>query len=195
MSSLQNTPTRQPRRRRNPPSRAGVEMADATLIAIREAQILGNLDPHSTDGGRQFLRTETEQLLRNFGPRAREILVARHTPEFGMSAFGRRAIESWSNVPLREVMYAMSTAHPDCLRLFRVFKGRTVEWVGDDSHRAEPKDRGETVTEPSASDPNKVDFDAGAVEDAARELILSELGIVHSSSDSEETTPWRKEHM
>ena len=192
MSSPQNTPTRQPRRRRNPPSRAGVEMADATLIAIREAQILGNLDPRSTDGGRQFLRTETEQLLRNFGPRAREILVARHTPEFGMSAFGRRAIESWSNVPLREVMYAMSTAHPDCLRLFRVFKGRTVEWVGDDSHRAEPKD--DTGSEPSVSDPNKVDFDVGAVEDAARELILSELGVAVEDGDGEETTPWRNEH-
>lgn len=193
MSSAQNTHSPQNRRRRNPPSRAGIEMADATLIAIRESQILGNLDPRSTDGGRQFLRSETEQLLRNFGPRAREILAARHTPEFGMSAFGRRAIESWANVPLREVMYAMSTAHPDCLRLFRVFRGRLVEWVGDDSHRAEPKAPDEAAIEPSTDCTGKFDFDAGAVEDAARKLELSELGI--TVSDDEEATPWQNEHQ
>jgi hypothetical protein len=140
------------RRSRAPPSRAGVEMADATLIAIREAQHASqqtfedsDIDGHPynghwmrsdcTDAGRTYTRRETENLLIRFSGRARELLMARHTSEFLKSQFGIDAMASWGNVPLREVMYALSTAHPNCLRAFRVFNGKTIEWVGDDSHR------------------------------------------------------------
>jgi hypothetical protein len=41
-------------------------------------------------------------------------------------------------------VYAMSTAHPNCLRAFRVFKQGIVEWVGDDSHRVK-QDAGDST--------------------------------------------------
>jgi hypothetical protein len=136
MSTSTHTHTR--KRRPNPPSLAGVHMADATLMALREAVSMGHMDPNGMTAGAQHSRRDTNNLVTNYGPRAREILMLRHTPEFLQSRYGRQMYESWQNVPLREVVYAMSTAHPNCLRVFRVFKQGIVEWVGDDSHRMKP---------------------------------------------------------
>jgi hypothetical protein len=121
--------------RRNPPSNAGVMMADATLYAIMEAQHDGRLSPDSTNAGKQYTREETNQLIIAFAPRARGILISQHTANFFNTPHGKQMHDSWFNVPLREVVYALSTAHHNCLRAFRVFKGTVVEWVGDDSHR------------------------------------------------------------
>jgi hypothetical protein len=133
MSMSKQNPSRN--RRPNPPSLAGIHMADATLMAFREAVSMGQLDSNGMNAGKQYSRRNTNNLVANYGPRAREILMMRHTPEFLKSRYGRQMFESWQNVPLREVVYAMSTAHPNCLRAFRVFKQGIVEWVGDDSHR------------------------------------------------------------
>ena len=141
-SNAQNTSGAQQRRHRNPPSFAAVCLADTTLIAISELQAQGLLDPVATKAGMQFSRKDTEQLIMSVGHRAREILMTRHTPHFLNTPYGKQLVEAWMNVPLREVVYALSTAHFNCLRAFRVFFGKTVEWVGDDSHRATPEDAG-----------------------------------------------------
>jgi hypothetical protein len=142
MSMSKQNPSRN--RRPSPPSLAGIHMADATLIALREAVSMGQLDPTGMNAGKQYSRKNTNNLVTNYGHRAREILMMRHTPEFLKSRYGRQMFESWQNVPLREVVYAMSTAHPNCLRAFRVFKQGIVEWVGDDSHRVK-QDAGDST--------------------------------------------------
>ena len=139
-------------RSRNPPSNAGVMMADATLYAIMEAQHEGRLSPNSTAAGMQYSRSDTNQLIASFGPRARDILESQHTANFFNTPHGKQMYESWFNVPLREVVYALSTAHHNCLRAFRVFKGTVVEWVGDDSHRnPETKEIKETKDDSNTS--------------------------------------------
>lgn len=138
--------------RRNPPSNAGVMMADATLYAIMEAQHDGRLSPDSTNAGKQYTREETNQLIIAFAPRARGILISQHTANFFNTPHGKQMHDSWFNVPLREVVYALSTAHHNCLRAFRVFKGTVVEWVGDDSHRnPETKETKETKDDSKTS--------------------------------------------
>ena len=129
---------------RSPPTSSSIDIADASLTAIRELVIAGDLKSNSTDlskhiflAGSKFSRTETENLLHSVRQRALDILTYRFSPEF-WARFGENLHNSWAKVTLREVIYALSTAHPQCLRAFRVFKGHTIEWVGDDSHRPKP---------------------------------------------------------
>lgn len=140
----QNQHTR--RTQRNPPNTAAIDMGDATLTAMREAMTIGQITTNSSDimkklfnDGHQFERHEVELMFSNLHGRALQILVTRMSPEMYTSTYGQMLVQSWQSVALREVIYALSTAHPMCLRVFRVFKGK-VEWIGDDSHRATPKD-------------------------------------------------------
>ena len=129
---------------RTSPTLCAIDVADASLIAVRELVIAGDLKTNSTDltkhiyeAGSQFSRKSTESLLNSVRQRALQILTYRFSPEF-WARFGENLHKGWANVTLREVIYALSTAHPQCLRAFRVFKGHTIEWVGDDSHRPKP---------------------------------------------------------
>jgi len=145
MSRYQN---QQQRRQRNPPNPAAIELANATLLAVREAMTMGAIATLSKDimmqlypDGHQFERHEIELMFSNLHGRAIQILINWMSPELFKSAYGQTTISTWQNVSLREVIYALSTAHPMCLRVFRVFKGK-VEWVGEDSHRATKEDKG-----------------------------------------------------
>ena len=136
----------QQRAGRNPPVPAAIDLGDATLLAIREAMTLGTITTHSPDimkqlynDGHQFERHEIELIFSNLHGRALQILINRMSPETFRSTYGQMMVQTWQAVALREVIYALSTAHPMCLRVFRVFKGK-VEWIGDDSHRATKED-------------------------------------------------------
>ena len=136
------------RAQRTPPNPAAIDLADATLLAIREAMTLGTITTNSADimkqlyaDGHQFDRHEIELIFSNVRGRAIQVLVNRMSPELFKSTYGQTMLNYWQSVSLREVIYALSTAHPMCLRVFRVFKGK-VEWVGEDSHRSTPEDKG-----------------------------------------------------
>ena len=138
----------QQRAGRSPPVPAAIDIGDATLLAMREAMTLGTITTNSSDimkqlynDGTQFERHEIELLFSNLHGRAIQILISRMSPETFKSTYGQMMLQTWQTVALREVIYALSTAHPMCLRVFRVFKGK-VEWVGEDSHRATKEDKG-----------------------------------------------------
>jgi hypothetical protein len=142
----QNQHRHQQRGQRNPPVPAAIDIGDATLLAIREAMTYGHLATNSSDimkrlynDGHQFERHEIELIFSNLHGRALQILINRMSPEMFKSTYGQMMLQTWQTVDLREVIYALSTAHPMCLRVFRVFKGK-VEWVGEDSHRATKED-------------------------------------------------------
>ena len=140
----QNQHTR--RTQRNPPNTSAIDMGDATLRAMRNAVTTGHLATNSSNimqklfiDGHQFERHEIELIFSNLHGRALQILINRMSPETFRSTYGQMMVQTWQAVALREVIYALSTAHPMCLRVFRVFKGK-VEWIGDDSHRATKED-------------------------------------------------------
>ena len=142
MSTRTNTGIKSKGRSRHAPSLAGMDMGDASLIAINEMCQKGIIDYYAFNAGKIWERQEVEHLLREVSKRAREILENRHTQHFLNTPHGKQIKESWYNVPLREVIYALSTAHPNCLRVFRVFHGKTMEWIGDNSHRKDSKESG-----------------------------------------------------
>ena len=156
--SRQNQHQNQRRHQRNPPNSAAIDMGDATLLAMRNAMTTGHLATNSPDimkklynDGSQFERHEVELIFMNLHGHALQILINRMSPEMFKSTYGQMLVKSWQNVALREVIYALSTAHPMCLRVFRVFKGK-VEWIGDDSHRATPKDTGVSEEKSTSTD-------------------------------------------
>ena len=142
----------------NPPNPAAIDMGDATLLAMRNAVTTGHLATNSSNimqklfiDGHQFERHELELIFMNLHEHALQILINRMSPEMFKSTYGQMRVQTWRNVALREVIYALSTAHPMCLRVFRVFKGK-VEWIGDDSHRATPKDTGVSEEKSTSTD-------------------------------------------
>ena len=154
----QNQNQHKRRTQRNPPNTAAIDMGDATLTAMREALTIGQITTNSSNimkklfnDGHQFERHEVELMFSNLHGRALQILVTRMSPEMYTSTYGQMLVQSWQSVALREVIYALSTAHPMCLRVFRVFKGK-VEWIGDDSHRATPKDTGVSEEKSTSTD-------------------------------------------
>lgn len=132
---MSNNGNQSQQRHRRPPSDAGVSMGEASLFAIDEMCRSGMIPYVNFNAGKIWNRKEVESMLTDVSHRARQILECRHTGHFFKTPYGKQLRESWYNVPLREVIYALSTAHPNCLRAFRVFHGKTMEWVGDNSHR------------------------------------------------------------
>jgi len=152
----------QQRGQRNPPVPAAIDIGDATLLAMREAMTLGTITTNSSDimkqlynDGTQFERHEIELLFSNLHGRAIQILISRMSPETFKSTYGQMMLQTWQTVALREVIYALSTAHPMCLRVFRVFKGK-VEWVGEDSHRATKEDKGVPEEKSTSTDDDAI---------------------------------------
>ena len=191
--SHQNQNQHKRRTQRNPPNTAAIDMGDATLTAMREAMTIGQLATNSSDimkklfnDGNQYERHEVELRFSNLHGRALQILVTRMSPEMYTSTYGQMLVQSWQSVALREVIYALSTAHPMCLRVFRVFKGK-VEWIGDDSHRATPKD---TVVSEEKS--TSTDDTVGRCEPDMRQQVCEDDWIPTSCPPSVKMTEPRR---
>ena len=124
-----------------PPIPAAIDVADASITILRHYIITGHIKTDSKDymkklfaDGHQIPRHEMEQMLINIHREVITLLTNRLSTEMINSPYGKSLYNSWMSVSAREVIYALSTAHPMCLQVFRVFKG-IVEWKGDDSHR------------------------------------------------------------
>lgn len=103
---------------------------------------------HLFSDGHVMTRSLFETILRDVHSRAIDILINRYSHE-RWARFGPLMMKGWSSVQIREVIYALSTAHNSCLHTFRVIKGHTIEWVGNNTHRMPSAD---SVIAPSTGD-------------------------------------------